>query len=1018
MTSAAVSEALGPTIEGPALIGSAVPLRGPLRPPPQSWDRYRILSFVGSGGMGSVYKAQDLRLNRTVALKFLRADRLDATDPHQRRRFETEARAQARIEHPHICKIYEVGVVEDQPYIAMQFIDGVSLEQLVDELPREEKVRIIKVIAEALHAAHLQGVIHRDIKPANIMLVRAEDQTYWPYLMDFGLAREVDAGSQTSTGMVAGTPGFMSPEQARGNADVDVRSDVYGLGAALYHVLCGRAPFGGNATEVLLDVIFRDPPPMRTIDAGLPKDLDTIVLKCLEKQPARRYQSARALYEDLERYLAGASIRARPPSLPHRLAKFARRHTLLVVSVSTLLLAALCLGAVVVRARIQATRQARLAQHLGQEITKMEWLLRSARQLPLHDLEREKAIIRRRMQQLQAEITGYGALGRGLAHYALGRGHLALHEYPQALTQLQLAVAQGNQSAEVHYALGVTLGKHFERAIHEARLSGGGDWAQKQLKELEPRYLAPAIDSLSRSRAMQLDAPAYLEALISFYRREHEGVLRQTESVVRDSPWLYEALKLAGDAHHERALQARDRGHYEDAQTEFSAAVRSYEEAATIGRSDAEVYEALAETWLRQIEMQRARSRPAEAAYAAAIAASDKITAADSQSTVGLQKKASAAMLTVAMSSNDRESQQRTTQCLEWAGAVLAREPGHPYASESAANCYTSAAENARARGQDPEPLWDKALTVFSGTLQRAPRFLWGLNDLGTIYGIRGAYRALHGSAEARKDLERSISLYQAATALDERYLVGWQNTLGGLDELVSLSDTQEEEATLIPAAERAFSSCQSINRSYQPCLNNYAIFYVRLARRRMLAGEDARPYLANARATFAELERLGGNDLDTAQNRALLHFLESVDRTRRSEDTGPALDALRVALLRCFSLAENDSTCRSLAAQAEWQAAERLVQSGKSAQPALKKALGHAILATQSHEQNPDAFWALAETHLRLAAPRPGKKPLLRHVRDGLAATDRLFALNPGHVQGTRTRDALRAMAAGLQAL
>lgn len=196
----------------------------------------------------------------------------------------------------------------------------------------------------------------------------------------------------------------------------------------------------------------------------------------------------------------------------------------------------------------------------------MEWLLRSARQMPLHDLNREKAVVRRRMRQLEAELSGYGELTRGLAHYALGRGHLALHEYPQALTELRAAMAHGNQRAEVQYALGLALGKHFEQALYEARLSGGGSWAERQLKEIEPRYLRPAIASLSQSRRMRLDAPEYLEALLSFYQRDYAAALLHTRNVLADSPWMYEAAKLAGDVHHEQALRARDSGRYDEAQ--------------------------------------------------------------------------------------------------------------------------------------------------------------------------------------------------------------------------------------------------------------------------------------------------------------------------------------------------------------------------------------------------------------------------------------------------------------------
>jgi serine/threonine-protein kinase len=364
--------------------------------PLQSWDRYKITGFLGAGGMGAVYKAQDLRLKRIVAIKFLRTNPGEPDEPRQRKRFEREARAQARIEHPHICKIYEVGEVEGQPYIAMHFIDGAPLPAYADAMSREEKVRVIKEVAEALHAAHVEGVIHRDLKPANVMIERRADGTFWPYLMDFGLAREMDGASMTTVGGVEGTPGFMAPEQVRGETQkLDRRTDVYGLGAALYALLGGRAPFIGSSADILMNVMLDDPPMLRTLEPSVPLDLETIVHKCLEKDPARRFQTAAALAEDLSRFLQGSRIVARPPSIGQRLDKFVRRHRLLVVSVATALGATLTLGGVALRTRIQAAEQARLAQQLAQEIKDMEWLLRSARQMPLHDLDYEKSIIGR-----------------------------------------------------------------------------------------------------------------------------------------------------------------------------------------------------------------------------------------------------------------------------------------------------------------------------------------------------------------------------------------------------------------------------------------------------------------------------------------------------------------------------------------------------------------------------------------------------------------------------------------------
>jgi hypothetical protein len=370
-------------------------------------------------------------------------------------------------------------------------------------------------------------------------------------------------------------------------------------------------------------------------------------------------------------------------------------------------------------------------------------------------------------------------------------------------------------------------------------------------------------------------------------------------------------------------------------------------------------------------------------------------------------------MLAVEANSSGPAAEQRLDLCLRWTDAALKLEPGHPYASETAATCYARAAGNAQARGADPEPLLNKAIALLEDALGRAPRFLWGLNDLGMVYGIRGAYRALHGSPAARSDLERSIHFYQAAAALDENYLIAWQNMLGCLDELIALPDGSEEVAALVSRAEQYFNRCQAINNQHQQCHNNYAIFYVRLARRQLAAGQDPEPSLARAREQFAALERLGGSYLDAEQHRALGHALEARRRLQQGEDPATAISALRSALGRCFQVESHDVLCKALSAQAEWLEADRLAQQQRPYLPHLLAALDPATEATQSPDQQPDAWWTLAETYLRLARQsRPRTPARSSYVNSGLAATEQLFAINPHHAPGRQTADALRQLA------
>ncbi|MFO0889027.1 MAG: protein kinase [Isosphaeraceae bacterium] len=285
---------------------------------------YELLEELGRGGMGVVYRARQISLNRPVAIKMIAAASL--ADDAELRRFRNEAESVAGLDHPHIVPIYEVGEYEDDHYFSMKLMESGSLSRHVKAPARDVRAaaRTVAVIARAVHHAHQRGILHRDLKPANILL-DAEGQ---PHVADFGLAKRIAADSGlTRTGAIMGTPSYMAPEQATGRrAAVTTASDVYGLGAVLYALLAGRPPFQGDTVlETLEQLRERAPEPPRRLNPRVGRDLETICLKCLEKEPRRRYGSAEALAEDLDRFVAGEPILARRTSTLERVVMWARR---------------------------------------------------------------------------------------------------------------------------------------------------------------------------------------------------------------------------------------------------------------------------------------------------------------------------------------------------------------------------------------------------------------------------------------------------------------------------------------------------------------------------------------------------------------------------------------------------------------------------------------------------------------------------------------------------------------------
>ena len=307
---------------------ATVPEIGPPRIP-----GYEILEVLGRGGVGVVYKAVHLRLNRAVALKMLLAGAF-ATRA-ERQRFSREAEVVAKLRHPNIVQVHDVGDLDGRPYFTMEFVEGGSLAELIAGTPRpaRQAAELMATLADAMEAAHRGGIVHRDLKPSNVLLTA--DGT--PKIGDFGLARHLEVGpSLTQSGAAVGTPSYMAPEQARGKSgEAGPAADLYALGAVLYELLTGRPPFRAeSASETLHQVITRDPVPPSRLNAKVPRDLETICLKCLRKEPQLRYAGAAALAEDLRRFLGGETIAARPENWLQRLARRVRRRPAFSASIA------------------------------------------------------------------------------------------------------------------------------------------------------------------------------------------------------------------------------------------------------------------------------------------------------------------------------------------------------------------------------------------------------------------------------------------------------------------------------------------------------------------------------------------------------------------------------------------------------------------------------------------------------------------------------------------------------------
>lgn len=737
--------------------------------PPSLAERYEDIRFLGEGGMGTVYRALDPRLGRTVAVKLLKGD-----DPELWRRFIAEARSQARIQHEHVCRVYEAGQVDGEPYIAMQFIDGEPLSRMKDRLTLEQGVKVMQEISAAVHEAHRLGMIHRDIKPGNVLIEAREDQTLKPYIMDFGLAREVEDKGQTQTGAVLGTPAYMPPEQAIGDVRaLDRRSDVYSLGATLYDVIAGRPPFvKDHPWDLLMAVAYEEAPPLGKAKKGVPADLETIVMRCLEREPSRRYESARALADDLQRYLDGEPIQAKRASLGYVLWKKAKKHKLLASLLVSLLVGAFVLAGVWVRARRQAAEQARLAQELGESVKEMELFLRAAYELPTHDVERERDVVRGRLGKIEQRMGAAGKAGEGPGSYALGRGHLALGDPKRAREHLEKALAAGYSSSDLEYALGRALGELFRRAAEETKRITNEDERKKKVSELEKELRDPALSHLRSALAAEIEVPAYAEGLIALYEGKNEEALAKAKDAASKAPWMYEAKKLEGDALYAEGSKYRHDAafDYDKMKSYFDPAAEAYRIAADMGRSDPDVHRAECELWENVGTATGMKGAPPGEAFDAAKAACDRAVRSSSRGAKARTQRALMLASRMYFIEDDAVTEQTARDAEE---AVRAAEEA-AHADSTDVSALYAVARALRQQAEVKQALrgdasMRNAIAAYERALAADPRFTWALNELGDAYLMEAIYESARGR-EARTLLRSAVRYFDEALVVDPKF--------------------------------------------------------------------------------------------------------------------------------------------------------------------------------------------------------------------------------------------------------
>lgn len=972
---------------------AAVPLPGTPDFPVPDWDRYQPVRFLGQGGMGQVFLAYDPLLRRNVALKFVRGE-----DPDQARRFLSEARAQARVRHERVCEVYEVGEVRGRGYIAMRYVEGQTLGQLADTLALEQKVLVLRQAAEGVHAAHRAGLIHRDIKPGNILVERTEDGGLAPFVMDFGLARE-GRDDGVASHAVMGTPHYMAPEQARGDVSrLDRRLDVYALGATLYLMLTGQPPFtGATEGEILTRLQTEEPRPPRALDASIPEDLEAIVLKCLEKARPARYDSARALVEDLDRFLEGEPVLARR-GLGYRLRKKARKHrVVLALGAATLTVVTLALGQAVL-ARTEVAERERLARRFTERVERIEALARYSALSPLHDTREDRRTLRASMEVLEAEVRQAGPQALGPGQYALGRALLALDDREGARARLESAWEHGYREPRVAWALALVLGDLYREQLLLDVERRSPEQREVRRRELEQRYRDPALAYLRQVEGPDVPAPpSYVKALFAFYEGHYDTSLASLDAMGHTQPWFYEAPLLRGDVLLARATQRWHQGDPTGAQADLDASRQAYATAITTADSQPSTHYALGR--LEQAacvmalygegHMQPHYERGLEAMSRALAAAPD-----DFRALLGMAR-----LHRQLAEQQSRKGSPDVEPLLQKAiDAALAAQalapPGAPELLLELAIAYRQRARHQQRLGQDPREQIRLSIESFERFLPEERDYAFHAN-LGITYQVWADYEAEHGG-DPLTYLEKAIDAYRAAIRMREQQADAWVNLGNALVKRAALPRAPDAAGDL-EAAREALEKALRINPRHVVACFRGADVSEQLARWRLDHGEDGAPDMERALALYRQ--GLAINDelpqLHNGVGMALLWQAEQ--RWEEGGDPEPLLAAAQQAFEQARTVAPQQAYAYNNLGEVWALRATYQLERKKDPGPSARAALDAYHQSLRLLPKDADLWTSIARVHGLMAtwtlegggAPR---KDLAR-AEEALA---RAQALNP----------------------
>lgn len=744
------------TLQKPAKDSSVAPDGSEVLP--RHFGRYVLEALLGQGGMGRVYRAQDLRLRRRVAIKILSRDVPDLIQ-----RFAREARSQAKIDHENVCRIFEVDEHEGIPFIAMQYLDGTPLNRALATLNFEQKIEVMRQIADGVHAAHSVGLIHRDLKPGNIIVCQNPSGGFRAHILDFGLARSLEDHQLTVVGDLLGTPAFMAPEHLDTSiGEIDRRTDIYALGATFYQLITRKLPFSSqNTGELFRKILEVEPTNPREITPSIPKDVSIIILTCLEKKPHHRYGSAKALHDDLQRFQRGEPIHARSMGFPYVVQKRIRKHPAAFLGGISVLI----LGLWILFSAMNSARREQVIRDFTTMAKDLEAEIRFVHLSRKHDIRPDLARLTQQLDQVETTLSNRSAIAKGPGRYALGKGYLAMGEYQRARIFLEESWDKGYQAPAVAFALCQTYLGLYRLELWKVQLIADQASRTRRMEEIRQSFRVPALHYLEKSKAAGPTSTTYLSASLAFFEGNYLQALDILQKGPAPLPWEHEILLLQGDIYKALALDWHYQGKKTKALGAVNAAKENYQMAANIAASNPLTYRSLGEAFFTQAFLGFFEAGDLESVFIDGERILDDALFVLPEDAQSLMAKARLNNLWAEYCvTRQQDPLPLATKALADAGKAAELAPSETSHFDILARAHWVKARWLHEKGQNPMSEITQSLTAMANV----PEDQWDqryFNTLGSTHLLQARYEESQGLTSANA-LEAAVNAYRLAIRL------------------------------------------------------------------------------------------------------------------------------------------------------------------------------------------------------------------------------------------------------------